>query len=44
MMSTKNTALIVAPSLNQYNTSFEKIIFANEVINLSQQAYKLQMI
>ena len=33
-MGTKNSTLIIAPSLNQYDTTFKQMIFANEPINL----------
>ena len=34
MMGTKNTAFIIAPRFNQYDTAFKEMIFANEAINL----------
>lgn len=34
MMSTKNTALIIAPCLDQYNAALKEITFANKAINL----------
>jgi hypothetical protein len=33
-MGTKNSTLIIAPSLNQYDTAFKEMIFANEAINM----------
>lgn len=40
MMSTKNTTLIVAPGFYQNNAAFEKMIFANIVIDLCNKKHE----
>lgn len=37
MMSSKNAALIIAPSFNKYNAALKKMIFAHATINLLEQ-------
>lgn len=34
MVCTKSPALIIAPSFDQENTAFEKMVFANELVDL----------
>lgn len=37
MESPENTALVVAPSFNEYDTSLEEMVLSNEVIYLHTQ-------
>jgi hypothetical protein len=40
-MGTKNSTLIVAPSLDQNNAAFEEVIFSNKPINLHTSDIKM---
>lgn len=37
MMSTKNPTFIITPRLDQYNSAFEEVVFANLYTNLYKQ-------